>query len=244
MNKRGSNSTMKLALARCTTLMNELAGLVPPDQEASSSFRRKRASFKFVRKGDKIQQLKSKISEAKNTLLLALFNLESRTTQSYNESFRQSFSIQTRQLDTIRELLILPNLSSGQQQQMLLGDPTPASLSTDQTMVTISGSIQDEVVDVTGATVLDLSLMQPSKSAIRCKSRTANYEKAKRYQSAFQRTYITVTQTPFGKLVRPEDSSIFAACRTGDIEEVQRMLTDGEASINDTNEYGWTLLHV
>lgn len=77
MNKRGSNSTMKLALARCTTLMNELAGLVPPDQEASSSFRRKRASFKFVRKGDKIQQLKSKISEAKNTLLLALFNLES-----------------------------------------------------------------------------------------------------------------------------------------------------------------------
>ena len=84
---------------------------------------------------------------------------------------------------------------------MLLGDPTPASLSTDQTMVTISGSIQDEVVDVTGATVLDLSLMQPSKSAIRCKSRTANYEKAKRYQSAFQRTYITVTQTPFGKLV-------------------------------------------
>ena len=74
---RGSNSTMKLALARCTTLMNELARLVPPDQKLSSAFRRKRASFKFVVKGDKVQQLKSKISEAKNTLLLALFNSES-----------------------------------------------------------------------------------------------------------------------------------------------------------------------
>ena len=75
--QRGSSSTMKLALARCATLMDELARLVRPDQKSSGSFGRKRASFKFVGKSGKIQQLKAKIEEAKSTLFFALYNAES-----------------------------------------------------------------------------------------------------------------------------------------------------------------------
>lgn len=75
--QRGSSSTVKLALARCTTLMDELTRLVLPDQKASTSFRRKRASFKFVGKYDKIRQHKAKIEEAKSILLVALLTSES-----------------------------------------------------------------------------------------------------------------------------------------------------------------------
>ena len=126
----------------------------------------------------------------------------SRTTQSYNESFQQSFSMQTRQLDTIRELLILPNLSSGQQQQMLWGDPTQASLSSDQMTAIASSPAQDGSMELTEATSLDVARMQPSPSALRCNlnPHLANYGKAKRYRSSIKRTYTTVTQTPFGRL--------------------------------------------
>lgn len=44
--------------------------------------------------------------------------------------------------------------------------------------------------------------------------------------------------------VVPSTSPVFAACGAGDIDEVQRLIDCGKATIYDTNENGWTLLHV
>lgn len=42
----------------------------------------------------------------------------------------------------------------------------------------------------------------------------------------------------------PDDSPIFNACQKGNIETVRFLLTEGEASVRDTNSKGWTPLHV
>jgi hypothetical protein len=42
----------------------------------------------------------------------------------------------------------------------------------------------------------------------------------------------------------PDDSPIFNACRKGNISAVQFLLSQGNASVRDTNSKGWTPLHV
>lgn len=42
----------------------------------------------------------------------------------------------------------------------------------------------------------------------------------------------------------PNNSPIFAACEAGDVDEVERLIDAGEATVYDTNDNGWTLLHV
>jgi len=42
----------------------------------------------------------------------------------------------------------------------------------------------------------------------------------------------------------PDDSPIFSACRKGNISAVRFLLTEGKASVRDTNSKGWTPLHV
>ncbi|PVH68362.1 hypothetical protein DL98DRAFT_631493 [Cadophora sp. DSE1049] len=41
----------------------------------------------------------------------------------------------------------------------------------------------------------------------------------------------------------PDDSPIFNACRKGNLSAVQFLLTEGKASVRDTNSKGWTPLH-
>jgi len=41
----------------------------------------------------------------------------------------------------------------------------------------------------------------------------------------------------------PNNSPTFAACEAGDLDEVNRLIDAGEATIYDTNDNGWTLLH-
>lgn len=42
----------------------------------------------------------------------------------------------------------------------------------------------------------------------------------------------------------PDNSLIFRFCETGNVEAVREMFLSGEASIYDTNSWGWSLLHV
>jgi len=42
----------------------------------------------------------------------------------------------------------------------------------------------------------------------------------------------------------PDDSPIFSACRKGNLSAVRFLLTEGKASVRDTNSKGWTPLHV
>lgn len=42
----------------------------------------------------------------------------------------------------------------------------------------------------------------------------------------------------------PDDSPIFRACKSGNLPAVQFLITDGTASVKDTNSKGWTPLHV
>lgn len=44
--------------------------------------------------------------------------------------------------------------------------------------------------------------------------------------------------------IRPDHSRIFSACREGKLDEVIKLVESGVASIFDTSEDGWTLLHV
>lgn len=44
--------------------------------------------------------------------------------------------------------------------------------------------------------------------------------------------------------MRPRTSLIFEFCREGNISAVTRMISSGEASIDNMTEYGETLLHV
>ncbi|EPE27940.1 Ankyrin repeat-containing protein [Glarea lozoyensis ATCC 20868] len=41
----------------------------------------------------------------------------------------------------------------------------------------------------------------------------------------------------------PDDSPIFSACRKGNLSAVRFLLTEGKASVKDTNSKGWTPLH-
>jgi hypothetical protein len=41
-----------------------------------------------------------------------------------------------------------------------------------------------------------------------------------------------------------DGSPIFAACREGDINEVRSLLRNSHATLQDTSEWGWSLLHV
>lgn len=52
----------------------------------------------------------------------------------------------------------------------------------------------------------------------------------------------TYSYTPI--YVVPNNSPVFAACEVGDLEEIERLFGTGDATIYDTNENGWTLLHV
>lgn len=109
--------------------------------------------------------------------------------------------MQTRQLDTIQEVRVLSYQDSSRQQQMIFGDPAQASLSTDQMTNTASGSAQDGSVELTEAKPLEVSRMQRLKPPIRFDPPTGTPGKAKSHRRSSQRTYTTVTQTPFGKLV-------------------------------------------
>jgi hypothetical protein len=42
----------------------------------------------------------------------------------------------------------------------------------------------------------------------------------------------------------PDDSPIFKACQQGNVETVRFLLSEGSASVRDTNSKGWTPLHV
>jgi hypothetical protein len=42
----------------------------------------------------------------------------------------------------------------------------------------------------------------------------------------------------------PDDSPIFSACRKGNLSAVRFLLTEGKASVKDTDSKGWTPLHV
>jgi hypothetical protein len=42
----------------------------------------------------------------------------------------------------------------------------------------------------------------------------------------------------------PDDSPIFNACRKGNLSTVRFLLSEGDASVRDTNSKGWTPLHV
>jgi hypothetical protein len=44
--------------------------------------------------------------------------------------------------------------------------------------------------------------------------------------------------------VVPNTSPVFAACEAGDVDEFERLIDAGKATIYDTNDSGWTLLHV
>lgn len=59
-----------------------------------------------------------------------------------------------------------------------------------------------------------------------------------------RRSYGRWTYTPTPFCVVPRHSPVFAACEAGDVEEVDRLFSIGAATIYDTTENGWTLLHV
>jgi hypothetical protein len=59
-----------------------------------------------------------------------------------------------------------------------------------------------------------------------------------------RRNYNRWTYTPTPFCVIPSHSPVFAACEAGDVEEVERLFSTGTATVYDTNENGWTLLHV
>lgn len=42
----------------------------------------------------------------------------------------------------------------------------------------------------------------------------------------------------------PDSSPIFEACRTGDVDEVIRLVQEGKATVFDVSGKGWSLLHV
>lgn len=42
----------------------------------------------------------------------------------------------------------------------------------------------------------------------------------------------------------PDNSPIFNACRKGNVSVVRYLLSEGEASVRDTDSKGWTPLHV
>jgi hypothetical protein len=44
--------------------------------------------------------------------------------------------------------------------------------------------------------------------------------------------------------VVPDSSQIIDACRIGDIREISSLLINSQASLHDTTEWGWSLLHV
>ena len=109
--------------------------------------------------------------------------------------------METRQLDTIREVRVLAHQFTGRQQHMLLGDATQASLLSDQMTEIASSSAQVGFVELTGTNSLHVPQTQPLTSPMKFNSAIGSYGKAKRYRASTKRTYTTVTQTPFGKLV-------------------------------------------
>lgn len=44
--------------------------------------------------------------------------------------------------------------------------------------------------------------------------------------------------------VLPNEAKVFEVVERGDLQQLRQMLQDGEASLRDTNENGWSLLFV
>ena len=64
------------------------------------------------------------------------------------------------------------------------------------------------------------------------------------FNLAFERSSDTWKHTLNTFRLVPNDAPIFSACLEGDVIRVAQLLTDGEASVWDCNDFGRTPLHV